>query len=134
MRALPLGDTREEGDVLAGQVAEGREFLERAGVALQGVLESTHGQDALRSAIGFGGASKGLPAKKRRPGYERRRVERLGSRPSALVLGLPLRDYVKRFFAESLVAHNFPAGKEDGENFHEDDGKANPVTGSGVAL
>lgn len=131
---LPLGDAGKEGDVFGGEVVEGREFEEGGRVAFEDVLQGAHGEDAVVGAVGLDRAVGGLPARHHRVDHCGYGVEGFGFGAGGLGLLLPLCDCVERFFKKGLVAHNLPAGQEDGEDFHEPNGKANPMIAALVFL
>ena len=92
-RVLPLGEASQEDDVLAGEFAEGREFLERGGVALEDVLEGAHCHDAVAVAVlGLDGRVGGLPAGNSGVDHGALGIEGLGLGARRLNLQLPARD------------------------------------------
>lgn len=122
-RALPLSDAGEECDVFTGEVVQSREFQKGSGVALEDVLEGTHGQNTLAGVGGLDGVATGHQGL----GHDGGGFDRLGLGAGHLVFELPLRDRVEGFFAERAVADDLVAGEEDGEDFHDIDGKADPL-------
>lgn len=125
--ALPLGDAGEEGDVFGGEVVEGGEFEKGSRVAFEDVIQGAHGEDAVVGAVGLDGAVSGLPARHYRVDHCGYGVDGFSFGAGGLGLLLPLCDCVECFSNEGLVAHNLPAGQEDSEDFHEPNGKANPI-------
>lgn len=130
-RRLPLGNTGQKGDVFAGEVAEGREFLKRRRVALQDVLERAHGEDALLGIGGFDGADGGLAAAHQGVDGCGSGIDRLGAGARVLVLSLPLRDRVQGLLTESRRLHNLPTGQENSQNLQDQYRDAYPTTALG---
>lgn len=123
---LPLADAGQEGDVLAGEVVQSGEALQRGRVAVQDVLQSGHGQNTSVGAVALDGAVGGLPAGQHGVDHGGHRVQGLGLILGAL-LGLPLCDGIESLLTEGLVTQHFPGRNEDGENLDEEDRETNPV-------
>lgn len=122
-RALPFRDAGEEGDVFSGEIVQSREFLKGSGVTLEDVLKGAHGQDTLARV----GCLDGVAAGHQGLGHNGSGVDGLGFGARDLVLELPLRDRVESFFAEGAVTDDLVAGEEDGEDFHDINGNADPL-------
>ena len=127
-KGLPLGDACEERDVLAGKVVEGGEALQGRRVAFEDVLEGAHVQDALAgAAVADDGLVVGFPAGHHRINHGGRRAERLAVRVGALGADLPLPDRLEGVLVQGLVTHDLPTREEDGEDFEEHNGNADPA-------
>lgn len=128
---LPLGDRSQEGDVLAGEVIQSRETLQGGRVAFEDVFQGAHVEDALAgTVVAEDGVAVGLPAGHHRVDHSSSRAERLGLRVGALGADFPLLDGLEGFLLEGLLAEDFPAGEQDGEDLHDDDGQADPLGGN----
>lgn len=122
-RALPLSDAGEESDVFTGEVVQSREFQKGSGMALEDILESPHSQDTLAGVGGLDGVAAGYQGLSHDGGG----VDGFGFGAGDLVLEFPLRDRVEGFLAERAVADDLVAGEKNGEDFHDINGKADPL-------
>ena len=123
---LPVGDTGEESNVLAGELLQGGEFLQRGWVALENVLQGVHGQDAVAGVAGLDGFVGGLPARDEGLNHGGCRVQGLFIRSAGLDLKLPSCDGIEGLLAEGVRAPDLVAGDEHGEDLHEPDRKTDP--------
>lgn len=128
---LPARDKVEEGNVLSGEIVEGREFKERPGVLVKDVLEGFHGDESvaafrvkgLQALVLFSqGDGQGLPVSNGR------------AQGRGLRCRLPLGVALESAAADGLEADDLEDGDKDGEDFKHHNGDMNPFTGRKVGV
>lgn len=124
--AAPFRDAGEEDDVFAGEFAQSGEFLEWGWVALEDVFEGAHCEDAV-ARVECACRAVGFPAGHNRFYHCHVGVEGLFFGVGGFDFEFPACDRLEGFLSEGLVAHDFPAGEEDCEDFDEHDGEADPM-------